>query len=179
MSFCFVFQRVCTENAQHNKGYNNCERETWCQSLDQPGSVGEALAPSQWLLCWDQNCSLWNLALERTSCLYFDILQGTEGGSGRRWQCAQKSHLENWQDFNFFHYENLANCCVSLWTAFPPTLLLLLLQSQFIQSVMNDFQLLCKLLLSRLHCNQRSLAVSIINPGFQVFIITWQFSNLG
>lgn len=102
MALCFVFQRVPTENAQHDKGYNNCERETWCQSLDRPGSVGEALVPSQWLLCWDWNCSLWNSALERTSCLYFDILKGREGGSGRRWQHARKSHLENWQGFNFF-----------------------------------------------------------------------------
>lgn len=179
MSFCFVFQRVWTENAQHDKGYNNCERETWCQSLDWLGFVGEAQGPSQWSLCWGRNCSLWNSTLERTSCLDFDTLKGREGGSGRRWQYARKSHLENWQGFNFFSYENPAGCCVSLWTAFSLTLLLLLLQSQFIQLVMNDFQLLCKLLLSRLHCNQRSLAVSIINPGFQVFIITWHFSNLG
>jgi len=83
------------------KGMRNCERETRCQSLDWPGRVGAALVPWHWLLCWDWNCSLWNLALERTSCLYFDIRQGREGGSGRRLQYAWKSRSENWQRFDF------------------------------------------------------------------------------
>lgn len=100
--FVLFFKEYVQRMHNMTKDIRNCKREIWCRSLDWPGHVAVALVPLHWLLCWDWNCSLWNLALERISSLYFDIGKGREAGSGRRLQYAWKSHLENWQHFNFF-----------------------------------------------------------------------------
>lgn len=173
--FC-LSKSMCREFMAWQRILRNCKRETWSWSPVWQGFVGVVLIPLHWLLCWDWNCSLQNSALERTSCLYFDIHKRGVGVGG--WQKVARGLKKSFRKLASlnFSYENRVSCYFSLWTTFSPTLVL---QSPFIQLVMNDFHLLCKLLLSRLHCNEGSLAVSTINPGFQVFIITWQFSNLG